>query len=104
MYDFLGSVQVVTWNEQYHKLTTSDQNGLIIVWIIYKGTLQTALRLDNNPYGGRSLLVILINLFQASEKVKIGLKHFSSFYCNCLNFCSAAYEKVFVLQSCLRKR
>uniref|UniRef100_A0A803XM55 WD repeat-containing protein 35 n=1 Tax=Meleagris gallopavo TaxID=9103 RepID=A0A803XM55_MELGA len=32
-----GSVQVVTWNEQYHKLTTSDQNGLIIVWIIYKG-------------------------------------------------------------------
>ncbi|XP_032299550.1 WD repeat-containing protein 35 [Coturnix japonica] len=33
-----GSVQVVTWNEQYHKLTTSDQNGLIIVWIIYKGS------------------------------------------------------------------
>uniref|UniRef100_A0A8C9FCA5 WD repeat domain 35 n=1 Tax=Pavo cristatus TaxID=9049 RepID=A0A8C9FCA5_PAVCR len=37
LYNFLGSVQVVTWNEQYHKLTTSDQNGLIIVWIIYKG-------------------------------------------------------------------
>uniref|UniRef100_A0A8B9CGV6 WD repeat-containing protein 35 n=1 Tax=Anser brachyrhynchus TaxID=132585 RepID=A0A8B9CGV6_9AVES len=32
-----GSVQVVTWNEQYHKLTTSDQNGLIIVWMMYKG-------------------------------------------------------------------
>ncbi|XP_037550969.1 WD repeat-containing protein 35 [Nematolebias whitei] len=32
-----GSVQVVTWNEQYEKLTTSDQNGLIIVWMLYKG-------------------------------------------------------------------
>ncbi|KAG8445687.1 hypothetical protein GDO86_010460 [Hymenochirus boettgeri] len=33
-----GSVQVVTWNEQFQKLTTSDQNGLIIVWVLYKGT------------------------------------------------------------------
>ncbi|XP_027606209.2 WD repeat-containing protein 35 isoform X1 [Pipra filicauda] len=32
-----GFVQVVTWNEQYQKLTTSDQNGLIIVWMLYKG-------------------------------------------------------------------
>ena len=32
-----GSVQVITWNEQYEKLTTSDQNGLIIVWMLYKG-------------------------------------------------------------------
>ncbi|MED6241180.1 WD repeat-containing protein 35 [Ataeniobius toweri] len=32
-----GAVQVVTWNEQNEKLTTSDQNGLIIVWILYKG-------------------------------------------------------------------
>ncbi|XP_060089548.1 WD repeat-containing protein 35 isoform X2 [Heteronotia binoei] len=32
-----GSVQVVTWNEQFQKLTTSDQNGLIIVWMLYKG-------------------------------------------------------------------
>uniref|UniRef100_H3CMI1 WD repeat-containing protein 35 n=1 Tax=Tetraodon nigroviridis TaxID=99883 RepID=H3CMI1_TETNG len=31
-----GSVQVITWNEQYEKLTTSDQNGLIIVWMLYK--------------------------------------------------------------------
>lgn len=36
-----GSVQVVTWNEQYEKLTTSDQNGLIIVWMLYKGRLHT---------------------------------------------------------------
>ncbi|KAJ3613075.1 hypothetical protein NHX12_019331 [Muraenolepis orangiensis] len=32
------SVQVVTWNEQHQKLTTSDQNGLIIVWMLYKGS------------------------------------------------------------------
>jgi WD repeat-containing protein 35 len=28
---------VVTWNEVHHKLTSSDQNGLIIVWMLYKG-------------------------------------------------------------------
>ncbi|KAF4016576.1 hypothetical protein G4228_007779, partial [Cervus hanglu yarkandensis] len=33
-----GSVQVVIWNEQYQKLTTSDENGLIIVWMLYKGS------------------------------------------------------------------
>ncbi|CAG5866211.1 unnamed protein product [Menidia menidia] len=33
----IGAVQVVTWNEQYEKLTTSDETGLIIVWMLYKG-------------------------------------------------------------------
>lgn len=33
-----GAVQVVTWNEHYQKLTTSDQHGLIIVWMLYKGS------------------------------------------------------------------
>lgn len=32
-----GSVCVVTWNENYRKLTTSDQYGLIIVWMLHKG-------------------------------------------------------------------
>ena len=32
-----GNVQVVTWNEYHHKLTSSDQYGLIIVWMLYKG-------------------------------------------------------------------
>lgn len=32
-----GNVQVITWNEEYDKLTTSDQNGVIIVWTKYKG-------------------------------------------------------------------
>ncbi|XP_022083410.1 WD repeat-containing protein 35-like [Acanthaster planci] len=33
-----GAVQVTTWNSQYQKLTTSDQYGLIIVWMLYKGS------------------------------------------------------------------
>jgi WD repeat-containing protein 35 len=32
-----GSVAAVCWNETYQKLTSSDQNGLIIVWMLYKG-------------------------------------------------------------------
>ena len=32
-----GSVLVVTWNEHYRKLTSSDENGLIIVWMLHKG-------------------------------------------------------------------
>ena len=31
-----GAVCVSTWNEQFHKVTTSDQNGLIIVWMLHK--------------------------------------------------------------------
>lgn len=33
-----GEVQVIIWNEIYQKLTTSDQYGLIIVWMLYKGS------------------------------------------------------------------
>ncbi|KAJ3015471.1 WD repeat-containing protein 35 [Thoreauomyces humboldtii] len=32
-----GAVACSTWNPQHRKLTTSDDNGLIIVWILYKG-------------------------------------------------------------------
>lgn len=32
------SIQVLVWNESHKKLTTSDQNGVIIVWMMYKGT------------------------------------------------------------------
>ncbi|XP_048515413.1 WD repeat-containing protein 35 isoform X2 [Athalia rosae] len=33
-----GHVQVVTWNEEHQKLTSSDQHGVIIVWMLYKGS------------------------------------------------------------------
>ncbi|KAL6750533.1 intraflagellar transport protein [Haematococcus lacustris] len=32
-----GSVLVVTWNDVFQKLTTSDESGLIIVWMLHKG-------------------------------------------------------------------
>ncbi len=28
---------MVTWNENHDRLTSSDDNGLIIVWMLYKG-------------------------------------------------------------------
>lgn len=31
-----GRVQVITWNDQFKKLTTSDEYGLIIVWMLYR--------------------------------------------------------------------
>jgi WD repeat-containing protein 35 len=33
-----GQIQVVCWNEDHQKLTSSDQYGLIIVWMLYKGS------------------------------------------------------------------
>lgn len=33
-----GHLHVVTWNEEHQKLTSSDQNGVIIVWMLYKGS------------------------------------------------------------------
>ena len=32
-----GKVICVTWNALYRKLTTSDETGLIIVWMLHKG-------------------------------------------------------------------
>lgn len=43
----LGAVQAITWNEHHQKLTTSDQQGLIIVWMLFKGITQGAT--DNTP-------------------------------------------------------
>lgn len=32
-----GNIQCCRWNEQYNKLTTSDDQGLIIVWMWHEG-------------------------------------------------------------------
>jgi len=32
----MGNVLVIVWNEKHNKLTSSDENGLIIVWTLYK--------------------------------------------------------------------
>lgn len=31
-----GNIMVITWNENYRKLTTSDQTGHIIVWMLHR--------------------------------------------------------------------
>lgn len=31
-------IQVVTWNEKQQKLTTSDRDGVIMVWMLYKNS------------------------------------------------------------------
>lgn len=31
-----GAVVVASWNDCHNKLTTSDANGLIIVWVLHK--------------------------------------------------------------------
>lgn len=33
------AVQVVTWNDAQQKLTTSDRDGVIMVWMMYKVNL-----------------------------------------------------------------
>ncbi|XP_068621625.1 WD repeat-containing protein 35 isoform X2 [Battus philenor] len=33
-----GHLQVAVWNEVFQKLTTSDEHGVIIVWMLYKGS------------------------------------------------------------------
>lgn len=30
------NIQVIVWNESHKKLTSSDHNGIIIVWMLYK--------------------------------------------------------------------
>ncbi|XP_050675727.1 WD repeat-containing protein 35 isoform X1 [Leptidea sinapis] len=33
-----GQICVAVWNEHFQKLTTSDEHGVIIVWMLYKGS------------------------------------------------------------------
>lgn len=32
----LDQVRVIIWNEAHRRLTTSDESGVIIVWMLYK--------------------------------------------------------------------
>lgn len=47
-----GTIQVVTWNESHQKLTSSDQSGLIIVWMLYKVRQIFIILLDNGHKKG----------------------------------------------------
>lgn len=44
------SIQVLVWNEAHKKLTTSDQNGVIIVWMMYKVILKKVIPIFVTKY------------------------------------------------------
>ena len=44
-----GIVKCARWNENYRKLTTADENGLIIVWMLYKVRGGVAARSSFDP-------------------------------------------------------
>lgn len=107
---------MVTWNEQYQKLTTSDQNGLIIVWMLYKGILQDRFRWDNSLCCEKSFfffffvqqfLQFFFRLFVLQTvKLKIDLNNFQVFIVIlvCIFRSVVTYKMAFVLQSYLRRR
>jgi len=37
-----GNVLTIVWNEKHNKLTSSDENGLIIVWTLYKVSINSS--------------------------------------------------------------
>jgi len=45
-----GTVLVATWNDLYQKLTTSDESGLIIVWMLHKNMWHE--EMINNRWAG----------------------------------------------------
>lgn len=32
-----GRITVLAWNDRHQRLTTGDENGLIVVWLLHKG-------------------------------------------------------------------
>ena len=55
----VGIIQLITWNEQFEKLTTADENGVIIVWMLYKGLWYEEMINNRNKSRVRALRVIL---------------------------------------------
>lgn len=45
------AVQVVTWNDAQQKLTTSDRDGVIMVWMMYKVNKCLFLLFSCNNFG-----------------------------------------------------
>ena len=48
---------MVGWNEMHQKLTSSDQYGLIIVWMLYKGSWYEEMINNRN----KSVVKVIIN-------------------------------------------
>lgn len=54
--DDQGAVVVATWNENNRKLTTSDESGLIIVWMLHKGMWFEEMINNRNEVGSNCCL------------------------------------------------
>lgn len=54
----LGTIQLITWNEQFEKLTTADEHGVIIVWMLYKGSWYEEMINNRNKSRVRGLKVL----------------------------------------------
>ncbi|PZC73682.1 hypothetical protein B5X24_HaOG208953 [Helicoverpa armigera] len=50
-----GQVCVAIWNEVFQKLTTSDEHGVIIVWMLYKGSWYEEMINNRNKSTVRSM-------------------------------------------------
>lgn len=56
---FTDDVQVIIWNEKFRKITSSDQNGLIIVWMLHKGAWYEEMINNRNKSSVKDMKVIL---------------------------------------------
>lgn len=43
-----GQVQIIAWNEVHQKLTSTDDNGLVIVWTLHKVKSKSYVDFVNN--------------------------------------------------------
>lgn len=63
---YKASIQVVVWNEMQQKLTTSDQDGVIMVWMMYKGSFFEEMTNDRKKstvyFINISILLIFTNI------------------------------------------
>lgn len=60
-----GKVCVAVWNEVFQKLTTSDEHGVIIVWMLYKVRILKSRFLSN---GAHLAISNTRNIFLSLEK------------------------------------
>lgn len=44
------AVQVVTWNDAQQKLTTSDRDGVIMVWMMYKVSVRQCVLFSHSRF------------------------------------------------------
>ena len=87
-----GSVLVVQWNENYRKLTSSDDRGLIIVWILHKvSNLTFSVLIQDSLQKNISfvlLVIILIHTLHFKE-ARVGTYLHWQININTCNLCKA---------------